>query len=163
MSGLEVKGFASVFNVVDALGDVVIPGALYTMAAGGLPAMMFEHEGNQVGAWTRMTETLHGLYLEGVIYEDWVRRMVEAGSVVGLSIGYRSKRTRGYKGRRVIVRGELLEVSIVTNPANQSCLIDAYRSKGESKWTHRKQPKKGRRTSATSQSAGPLIEACRPD
>ncbi len=160
---LQIRGFASVFGVVDGQGDVVVPGSLFSMSAEIMPAMMVEHQGDQVGAWMRATETQYGLYFEGSIYDTAVAEKVEKSELTGLSIGYRVKRARLYRGRRVITSAELIEVSLVTIGANQSCLIDAFRRKGAPAWTYRKLSKNGSTTSAISISAGSSIEASTPE
>lgn len=133
---LELKGFASVFNVIDAHKHVTIPGALYWRRQE--PAMMLEHEGDQVGAWTRAAETMHGLYVEGVVYDRSIMRAILNRELMGLSIGFAMETIRfmEYRNRRVIARARVQEVSLTKSPSNPHCLIESVRMRGDKQWKH---------------------------
>src|SRR5690606_22323270 len=80
----------------------------------------------------------HGLYVKGRLFVDEVARAREAyallreGVVTGLSIGYRARESyREASGARVLTEIELLEVSMVTFPANDRARIAPVKSERE--------------------------------
>jgi uncharacterized protein len=59
------EGYASLFNIVDLGGDIVMPGAfartLKSVGASGVK-MLWQHDGKQpIGAWTSLIEDGRGL------------------------------------------------------------------------------------------------------
>ncbi|MHA6288263.1 HK97 family phage prohead protease [Maricaulis sp. CAU 1757] len=121
---MRVAGHASVFGVVDLVGDVVMAGAFARSLRGGRPVpMLFQHEpGERVGVWDVVREDGRGLWVEGEISGDGARartarRLVGAGKVDGLSIGFRTRRAEAKRrGGRDIHEVDLWEVSIVSFP-----------------------------------------------
>lgn len=136
------EGYASVFHVTDSVRDRIAPGAFKDSLAahqkdGRLPPMLWQHDSKQpIGAWRAMYEDAHGLYVEGALFIDDIPRAREAyrlmkeNVVTGLSIGYRAKKShRDEKsGDRVLTEIELLEVSMVTFPANDYARIARVKS-----------------------------------
>jgi HK97 family phage prohead protease len=139
----EIEGYGSVFDVIDSYGDVIKPGAFAKSLAeaqksGRLPAMLWQHRmEDPIGVWTEMREDARGLYVKGrlLIEDDELARRafahLKAGSVTGLSIGYR--RTIYESNGRDIVDLELKEVSLVTMPANEDARITAVKAFAEAK------------------------------
>ena len=121
------RGYASMFNVVDQGGDVVMPSAfassLRRKGAGGV-RLLFQHDPKEpVGTWERIVEDDRGLWVEGrlqagVPRADGLRRLIAGNAVDGLSIGFRSKRATkdARSGHRRLWQVELWEISIVTFP-----------------------------------------------
>ncbi len=129
-------GYASVFNVVDQVDDIVLPGSFVdVLATGAVPHMFFNHRALDVpiGLWVTLNEDAKGLRVEGELtpgnyLSDAVYAGYKHGTIKGLSIGYRvapgGSRT-GVNGVREIKKfGELPEISVVTNPANEHAGID---------------------------------------
>jgi HK97 family phage prohead protease len=139
----EIEGYGSVFDVIDSYGDVVKPGAFAksleeARKTGRLPAMLWQHRmEDPIGVWTEMREDARGLYVKGklLIDDDELARRafahLKAGSVSGLSIGYR--RTVYNDNGRDIVDLDLKEVSLVTMPANEDARITAVKAFAEAK------------------------------
>lgn len=138
------EGYASVFDVIDNVNDRIVPGAFAASLAawraeGCYPPMLWQHDTKQpIGAWTEMREDGHGLYVKGRLFVDEVARAREAyallreGVVTGLSIGYRARGSyREASGARVLTEIELLEVSMVTFPANDRARIAPVKSERE--------------------------------
>jgi len=130
-----IEGYASLFNVVDSGGDIVAPGA-YRASLERLAAedrkikMLWQHDPNApIGIWDDVREDDKGLYVKGRVIQDVTKgrealKLIEAGAVDGLSIGYRT--INAYKdnnGRRILQKVELWEVSIVTFPMLPSATI----------------------------------------
>lgn len=136
-------GYASVFGGNDSYGDTILKGAYAKTLANRkrLPWMLFNHVGSakepksdlptQIGLWTKMVEDEKGLWVEGKItYGHPVGSAVIAsmrnGAIDGLSIGYRVS-SEDYEpkpeGGRVISNMDLVEVSVVENPADYEARI----------------------------------------
>jgi HK97 family phage prohead protease len=135
--GIEIAGYASLFGKPDRGGDVVAPGAyaksLAALAAnGGRVKMLWQHDPvRPIGVWDDVREDARGLYVKGRILTDVetgreAARLIRAGAIDGLSIGYRTLRaTKTDKGRRLLQELELWEVSLVTFPMLPSARIGA--------------------------------------
>ncbi|MEM8581424.1 MAG: HK97 family phage prohead protease [Pseudomonadota bacterium] len=125
---LAIAGYASLFGVPDQGGDIVEPGAyaasLESLKAGGRSVkMLWQHDPLQpIGIWEEIREDAKGLLVKGRLLGDIAKgreaaRLIEAGAIDGLSIGYRTKRAiRDQDGRRRLAEVELWEVSLVTFP-----------------------------------------------
>lgn len=138
----EIEGYASVFHVSDSARDRVAPGAFRGSLDlheqdGRLPPMLWQHDTKQpIGAWREMREDTHGLYVRGVLFVDDIPkareayRLLQENVVTGLSIGYRARQShRDEKsGDRVLTVIDLLEVSLVTFPANDHARIARVKS-----------------------------------
>lgn len=113
-----IEGYASLFGLADAAGDVVRPGAFArSLAKAGGVAMLIQHrDGARAGRWTRMSEDGRGLFVRGLVEAPGARRLVEAG-LDGLSIGFRPRlwtpRTGGGRELREV---DLVEISLVNAP-----------------------------------------------
>ena len=118
-------GYASLFGRMDLGGDVVMPGAfartLRLRGAGGV-RMLLEHDpGAPIGVWLTLEEDRRGLWVEGrIVGTPGAARAgarMAAGELDGLSIGFRTVRSRPRPGGgRVLTELDLWEVSIVTFP-----------------------------------------------
>ena len=127
-AGTRLSGYASLFGVADAGGDVVAPGAyarsLRRLAeARGRVRMLWQHDPREpIGLWEAVREDARGLWVEGRLLLDVERgreaaALLAAGAIDGLSIGYRPvKAAKGADGRRVLQEVDLWEVSLVTFP-----------------------------------------------
>ena len=126
LSGTDIEGYASLYNVADQSGDRVALGAydaaLRDTHRGGVK-MLWQHDPMQpIGVWDAITSDERGLYVKGRILNE-VRAgrealvLLEAGAIDGLSIGYRTVRAeKDPKGGRVLLELDLWEVSVVTFP-----------------------------------------------
>ncbi len=87
--------------------------------------------------YSSLKEDDTGLYVEGALLKDAVRQAAEsyalmkAGAVSGLSIGYyvRASSFDEKTGIRTLQKVDLVEISLVTFPANDEARIDAVKSK----------------------------------
>ncbi len=138
--GTVIEGYASLFGQEDRGGDVVERGAyaasLKSLALGGRKVrMLWQHDPSEpIGVWDEVREDERGLYVKGRLLADVARAreaaaLLEAGAIEGLSIGYRTKRSKkDDAGRRRLVELELWEVSLVTFPMLPDARVGA---KGE--------------------------------
>lgn len=139
-------GYGSVFNIVDAGGDSIAPGAFKkTLKEWGArkkyPKMLLQHggfigpaeDGIPVGKYTKMEEDDHGLYVEGELFAldtqkgRYIHEGMKSGELDGLSIGYQAIDVSYGKTpdepRRTLKQIKLFELSIVTFPMNQESRV----------------------------------------
>jgi HK97 family phage prohead protease len=148
---MTFSGYGAVFGNVDSYGDVVAPGAFKDTLAraknvNDWPAMLSQHGsflGGQdnvpVGVWTDMREDNKGLLVEGKLAPTprgqelyTLMKMQPRPAINGLSIGYVAKewsmRSRPEEPRRTLKKVDLMEVSIVTMPANPKARVTQVKS-----------------------------------
>lgn len=133
------EGYASMFNGVDSYNDTVIPGAYKdTLAERKRPvAMFFNHVSQRsdmpakIGVYDELQEDSYGLKVKGRLTlghptADAVLASMKNGTINGLSIGYRVPAGGSEKqGKiRLLKRIDLVEVSIVEDPADLGATID---------------------------------------
>ena len=149
---MTFEGYGAVFGNVDSYGDVIQPGAFAESLAASAkseiwPAMLLQHGGYGMGAddmtpigiWTGLSEDGVGLKVSGKL-ADTVRgreayallKMAPRPAISGLSIGYIAKewqqRSKPEEPRRTLKKIDLMEVSLVTFPANGKARISAVKS-----------------------------------
>ncbi len=129
---MRISGYASLFGKKDLGGDIVRRGAfaasLLSLKDNTLP-MLFAHETKEpIGVWHRMFEDATGLFVSGDIFlgdprSDRTARLVRSGALGGLSIGYRTLRSKALNPGRELNELELWEVSIVAFPMLRAARI----------------------------------------
>ncbi|SFO91032.1 HK97 family phage prohead protease [Tranquillimonas alkanivorans] len=141
----QIEGYASTFGGgPDRHGDIVAKGAFRKSLAahraeGTAPAMLWSHAMEQpIGKWLELVEDDAGLFVKGQVNlktergrEAWEH--VAAGDVGAFSIGYITPdggRTYLGEGKFQLSEVELVEVSLVTVPANPKARITAHKSLG---------------------------------
>lgn len=147
----EFTGYGAVFRNVDSHGDRIEPGAFNASleghkAAGTFPVMYAEHgpvtggDPLPIGVWQEMLEDGNGLRVKGklsALDTDYGRRLhglLRDGALKGLSIGYRARRDAITYGknpgepRRTLKAVDLVEVSLVSRPANPLANVDAVKA-----------------------------------
>lgn len=144
----EFEGYASVFDVVDSYGDVVVKGAFEKTLKKwrerkDFPPVLWQHQMDEpIGPFTEMKEDERGLFVKGrlLIEDDPLAKRalahMKAGSVKGMSIGYMVVDAEYHKQDDIYYLKEidLWEVSIVTFPANTEAKITEVKNmllKGE--------------------------------
>lgn len=147
---MTFSGYGAVFGNVDSYGDVIAKGAFKATLAeakksGIWPAMLSQHGGmfgddsTPIGVYTEMREDDTGLYVEGKLanttkgkeaYE--LLKMTPRPAFSGLSIGFMpvewSMRAKPEDPRRTLKAVNLLEVSLVTFPANAKARVLSVKS-----------------------------------
>lgn len=122
---LRLSGYASLFDKTDLSGDRVARGAfaasLFGLAGEGLPMLLGHETAGPIGVWDRLVEDASGLFVSGRIIggeprADRVIRLVQAGALSGLSIGYRARRAVKLPTGRRLYDLDLWEVSVVAFP-----------------------------------------------
>lgn len=137
------EGYGSVFGVVDSYKEVVAPGAfgesLDELAAKGrvVPVLWQHRQDQPIGVYTDLHEDETGLSVKGQLLIGEVAQAAEAhalmkaGAVTGLSIGYwvRESSYDEKTGIRTLSKLDLVEVSLVTFPANDDARVEAVKFK----------------------------------
>ncbi len=138
-SPFRLEGYASLFGVADAGGDMVMAGAfarsLARRGASGI-RMLFQHDPAQpVGVWDEIREDGRGLFVRGrlipgVAKADDLMRLIVAGGLDGLSIGFRALKAQrdARSSIRRLVEIDLWEISIVTFPMLGGARLGAAKS-----------------------------------
>jgi hypothetical protein len=147
------SGYGAVFGNVDSYGDVIDKGAFKdTLRAwedkGKYPPMLLQHgggffggtasDGIPIGKWTSMEENAKGLKVEGIIDPldtDEGKKIyagLKNGGLDGMSIGYMVKEfvagTKPSEPRRRLTNLDLVELSVVTFPANDKARVGNVKS-----------------------------------
>lgn len=145
------EGYGAVFGNVDACGDVILKGAFKASLrewkkAKSLPPMLVQHGGWMmtdmdalpIGKWESMEEDDTGLRVAGRLINLDTERgkniygAMREGVLDGMSIGYRAKEfsygTKPEEPRRTLKTIDLVELSIVTFPANGRARVDAVKA-----------------------------------
>lgn len=155
---MSFTGYGAVFGNVDSYGDVIEAGAfskfLADVKAGNQPwpAMLSQHGGWQmsaedmtpIGVWTDFAEDGHGLKVAGQLADTprglemyKLMKMSPRPAIDGMSIGYIAKewepRSKPEDPKRKLKRIDLIEVSMVTRPANGKARVESVKND----WTER--------------------------
>lgn len=132
---MTFEGYAAVFNNVDAYGHRIAPGAFKsTLGARERPVRLrWNHFGPVIGKFTSIEEDKHGLRVAAELTPGHsvamdVAALLKHGAVDGLSIGYWRKASKEKDGIDVLTDLELIEISVVEEPANVQALIDDVKS-----------------------------------
>ncbi|WP_278939781.1 HK97 family phage prohead protease [Pseudomonas helleri] len=134
------EGYASVFDVIDSDGDIMLPGAYKKALASQSRkvGMFFNHQTWEmpVGKWQRLEEDSKGLIVVGELTPGMsasndLRAAMEHKTVEGMSVGFTVTKDdyniidtgRAFKNVQA-----LREISICTFPANEQATIDSMKS-----------------------------------
>jgi uncharacterized protein len=134
-----IKGYASVFDGVDSYGDTIAKGAFADTLVNRerTVKMRWNHFGPVIGKWTKMMEDDKGLYVEGQLTPGHsvatdVRASLQHGAIDGLSIGFYVLDYEEKDGARLIKAADLVEISVVEEPADLQARIADVKSAIES-------------------------------
>jgi HK97 family phage prohead protease len=151
-TGMTFSGYGAVTGNIDSYGDMLAPGAFADTLAkvkstGQWPAMLEQHGGwgsaaadmTPIGIWTDMSEDGSGLKVHGKLADTTSGRdlyallkMQPRPAIDGLSIGYIAKdwspRSAPDEPRRTLKKVDLMEVSLVTFPANAKARVSSVKS-----------------------------------
>lgn len=134
---LEFSGYASVFDGIDSYGDTIRKGA-YTDTLDPekrkRPILLrWNHFGPVIGKFTEIRQDDKGLFVTGEltkghsVAED-AAALLRHGAISGLSIGYYAKEEEFEGPIRVLKAIELIEISVVEEPADLNAQIDTVKS-----------------------------------
>lgn len=134
-----IEGYGSVFGNVDSYGEKIAAGSFAESLQrhrrrGTSPLMLWQHDpGRPIGVWEDLAEDGKGLWgkgrlILGVPDADTTHKLLKAKALRGLSIGYREQGSEPDGAHRLLTKLDLLEISIVSFPANELARIDAVKS-----------------------------------
>lgn len=123
-----ITGTAWPFGSADRVGDIITKGA-FNVPVAEVP-MLLSHDPEQpIGLWNEVTETDDGLQVKGKLFigesdrARAVRSSIQNGLLTGLSIGFVTKAASKSGRNRIISALDLLEISVVRNPAHPKARI----------------------------------------
>lgn len=87
---LLIEGYASLFGLADAAGDVGGAFARSLTRPGGVAMLLQHRDGARAGRWTRVCENGRGLFVRGLVEAPGALALVAQG-LDGLSIGFRPR------------------------------------------------------------------------
>ncbi|NYT76546.1 HK97 family phage prohead protease [Alcaligenaceae bacterium] len=138
------SGYGSVFGTVDSYNEVVAAGAFIeslaeTRSKGRTFPVLWQHRsGEPIGNWDieSLKEDSHGLFGSGQLWLDdapyakVAYRGMQSKSITGLSIGYYVREDSFDEKTRIrtLKKVDLVEISVVTAPANDDARIDAVKA-----------------------------------
>ena len=145
------EGYGAFFANKDSYGDVIQKGAFKDSlkewkAKKKMPPMLAQHGGWMmtdmdaipIGKWESLSEDDSGLYVKGRLINLETERgknihgAMKEGVLDGMSIGYRAKEfsygTKPDEPRRTLKRIDIVEISVVTFPANDKARVQAVKS-----------------------------------
>ncbi len=130
------EGYGAIFGNVDRDGDIVERGAFDASLKKRTPALLWQHDQKQpIGRFEIVREDEKGLYVKARIAVkgdgERVHELLKMGALNGLSIGFVAKRASrsATTGVRTIHEADLMEVSLVTFPANEMARIENVKSR----------------------------------
>lgn len=137
------EGYGSVFGVVDSYKEVVAEAAFADSLAElkskdrNVPVLWQHRQDQPIGVYAELREDETGLFVRGQLLINDVAQakeahaLMKAGAVTGLSIGYwvRESSYDEKTGIRTLTKLDLVEVSLVTFPANDEARVEAVKFK----------------------------------
>ena len=134
----KFSGYASTFGNKDLVGDIVQKGAfLNTLRKGADKVLMlWQHDSDKiVGEFTKLHEDEKGLFFEGQLFIKNIQQATEAHFLMlkrlikSVSIGFRiEEKAFDQNNNRLLKEIDLIEISLVTFPANPEATIDRVKS-----------------------------------
>ena len=138
-----IKGYASVFNSVDLVGDTIKKGAFdqsikaYRKAGKMFPMLSGHSMDKVIGGFdpSKMRETEDGLYVEGQIDLDTQRgredfSLMKKGFMNGMSIGGYAdpENVKMRSDGRDIMKFDLMEISVTPMPAEPKAQVEEVKA-----------------------------------
>lgn len=129
------EGYGAIFGNRDNDNDIVVKGAFVDSLQARTPAMLWQHNTKEpIGRFFDVREDEKGLYVRGKLSMKGkgaeAYELLSMGAMDGLSIGFVTKEaTRdAATGTRTIHKADLMEISLVTFPANEMARIDSVKA-----------------------------------
>lgn len=130
-----ISGYASVFGIIDKHNDVIAPGAFKTAKEGEVKLLWQHDHLKPIGIVKMLKEDQYGLKFEAEINGKTTLgketiELIKQKAIGGLSVGFEiNNSSYDEKGIRVIDDASLIEVSVVTFPANNQAEIISVKSR----------------------------------
>lgn len=133
-SSCKFEGFASTYNNVDLVNDIVMPGAFEKSLSRRKPKLLLQHDFTQpIGVITETQETSKGLYIKGKLLKgikaaDETSILMKNGVIDSMSIGYNVLDSERTSEGNLLKEIDLHEVSLVTFPANPMAVVTSVKN-----------------------------------
>jgi HK97 family phage prohead protease len=130
--GLEntiISGYASVFNIVDSQNDIVQKGAFEDTKPENIKLLWQHYTLKPIGIIKSLYEDDYGLKIQAeinnrILLGKETTELVRQKAIDGLSIGFCAKDFEyDNQGVRLLKKVDLMEISVVTFPANRNAGI----------------------------------------
>jgi len=130
------EGLASTFGNIDLVNDIVVRGAFKESLAEKTPVVLWQHKSDSpLGMPEDIRETEQGLFLKAKLPKSdtfvagRVIPQIKVGSISAMSIGFRVvERDFNEEGIRLLKKVDLMEVSLVTFPANPMAMVSGFKT-----------------------------------
>lgn len=130
------EGYASVFNIIDDMQDVILPGAFQDSLKSHKVKLLWQHNHESpIGKISNIYENGNGLYIKAQLILETQQgkeayHLLKSDIINGLSIGYipLSHNFNTNTGIRSITKIDLWEISLVTFPANQFSTVTSCKN-----------------------------------
>ncbi len=130
------EGLASTFGNIDLVNDIVVRGAFVDSLATKTPVILWQHQSDSpLGMPEDIRETEEGLFLKAKLpkldtfVSGRVIPQIKVGSIRTMSIGFRIvERDFNDEGIRLLKKVDLMEVSLVTFPANPLAAVSGFKT-----------------------------------
>jgi len=129
------EGYGAVFGNRDRDGDIVARGAFAESLKSGMPVLLWQHDQKApIGRFDDVREDDKGLYVKGRLSMsgrgEEAYELLKMGALDGLSIGFVTKEASRdpASATRTITKADLMEISLVTFPANELARVSAVKS-----------------------------------
>ena len=124
-----ISGYASVFNIVDSQNDIVQKGAFEDTQPENIKLLWQHNTLKPIGIIKSLYEDDYGLKIEAeinnrILLGKETTELVRQKAIDGLSIGFCAKDFEyDNQGVRLLKKVDLMEISVVTFPANRNAGI----------------------------------------
>ena len=135
-----ISAYLTTFGNSDVVADIMSKGSLDSFIAKFDPQakklpMFYEHDHTAIiGEWTDLKSDEHGVVGTGTLYTETTKgsdvyKLMKRDAVSSVSIGFRSSDfEKNEEGGRTFNEIELVETSVVLNPANDQAQIMSVKS-----------------------------------
>lgn len=133
------EGYGSIFGNMDSDRDIVAPGAFASSLASkplNKVKLLWQHDRRQpIGVYDEIREDGKGLFVKGRLLLEVQKAkeayaLLKAGALDSLSIGFRTLEDSWDRENevRTIIKTNLMEISLVTFPANENATIHGVKA-----------------------------------
>lgn len=135
--GFAISGYASVYDIADQHNDIIVKGAFADLENKNVKLLWQHNHEKPLGVIQNIFEDDYGLKVEAVInnkIEGGIEaiELIKQGAVNALSVGFNIVSSHFNDiGQRVITEANLIEISIVTFPANTEAQINFIQSENK--------------------------------
>lgn len=134
----EIKGYASIFNIVDQHNDIIVKGAFESLNSRNIKFLWQHKPDEPIGIIEELREDEQGLFFKAKLLLDLptaktAYNLIRNKAISGVSIGFKAT-SFFYQGeKRIIEKLDLWEISLVTFPANEKAEILEVKNNKQSK------------------------------